>query len=404
MQICFKPLALALLLGVAPVLCAPVLAAPAAAETDSNFDPAAVQLFDRAVAAYAALDGLSLDFVTTQSSGGKPARTLASGNWAFLRPGKFRLEITKNNQTRLLLSNGPTVTSQTGDAAFQSEPLETPMMAQSAGAIPGAGGFLLLLLMTGDNSRSPNFSAQWSRVQLRSAPDFDVLEMTTRPPNGVPEETLKIYLEPKTHLLARVESAKTRAPQNTPQQTAETKFSVTTFASQMTKVVPALFEFQTPPGATLTALNQESVPAQQRFAVGDKPLEFREKTLDGRSLSLNDYRGKVVLLDFWATSCSPCVAELPAIQSYYNKYRAQGFEVVGISLDDDEATLRAWVKARNLAWPQLFGGGRPENRDAQNYGVYTIPFTLLIGKDGVIAAVNPQAEALEPAIQAALAH
>ena len=403
MQISFKFLAVALVLAGASALCVPALAAPGTTATASNFDPVALKLFDQAVASYAALDGLSLDFVTTQQVNGEPSQIVASGNWTFLRPDKFRLEVTKGDHTRLFLSDGSTFIGQTGDATFQRSPLAKPMMPQSAGAIPGAAGLLLPLMVTGEDSRSPFFAVDWSRAQLWTVPGFDALDMTKRSPNDAPGSILRIYLDPKTHLVARVESEKTLNSQNTPQQTVANKLSVTTFAPRTTKVVPALFEFKAPPGATLTELKEEPVAAQERFAVGDKPLEFREKTLDGKALSLDSYKGKVVLLDFWATWCGPCVAELPTIQECYKKYRAQGFEIVGISLDEDKDALTNFIKAKDMSWPQIFDGKGWEAGDAKTYGVQAIPFTLLIGKDGKIAAVNPRGEELEPALQAALA-
>ena len=91
------------------------------------------------------------------------------------------------------------------------------------------------------------------------------------------------------------------------------------------------------------------------------------------------------------------------MQASYNKYRPKGFDIVAVSLDEEESALREFVKARKLPWTQIFDGGGWNSADAQTYGIKAIPFTLLIGKDGTIAAVNPRGAQLEPAIAKALA-
>lgn len=136
------------------------------------------------------------------------------------------------------------------------------------------------------------------------------------------------------------------------------------------------------------------------LVVGSKPPALTEKTLDGKALSLANYKGKVVLLDFWATWCPPCREAIPNLKVQYQKYHAKGFEIVGISLDSSDKELRKYIKAKAMPWPQLFNAKHP---DAKTYGVQGIPFTLLIGKDGKIAAVDPDGKALEVAIKAALA-
>ena len=136
------------------------------------------------------------------------------------------------------------------------------------------------------------------------------------------------------------------------------------------------------------------------LVVGAQPPALTEQTLDAKPLSLADYKGKIVLLDFWATWCPPCRAEIPNLKANYEKYHAKGFDVVGVSLDRGDAELRKYIADNAMPWPQLFDAKHP---DAKTYGVQAIPFSLLIGKDGKIAAVNPRGEELEPAIKAALA-
>ena len=154
------------------------------------------------------------------------------------------------------------------------------------------------------------------------------------------------------------------------------------------------------PTFTTPALAAPEIYWDASLVVGSKPPALTEKTLEGKPLSLDSYKGKVVLLDFWATWCPPCRAAIPNLKAQYQKYHAKGFEVVGISLDSGELELRKYIKDNAMPWPQLFEAKHP---DAKTYGVQGIPFTLLIGKDGKIAAVNPDGTELETAIKAALA-
>ena len=112
--------------------------------------------------------------------------------------------------------------------------------------------------------------------------------------------------------------------------------------------------------------------------------DFNEKDLEGKDLSVAKYKGKVVLLDFWATWCPPCVMAVPEIQKVYNKYHDNGFEVVGISLDVDKGDLEKFVKQRKMLWPQVFAGNRFDNKLAIKYGVAFAPTTFLVGRDGKV--------------------
>jgi len=137
------------------------------------------------------------------------------------------------------------------------------------------------------------------------------------------------------------------------------------------------------------------------------PFDFKAKDLDGKSVSLKTYRGKVLLLDFWATWCGPCRAEIPKLREIYEKYKKQGFDILSISLDYEDDLTResfiAFVKREGMNWRHIYDGRGWRAHIAKQYGVTVIPFTLLIGRDGKIVAVDLCGEELEPAIRAALA-
>jgi thiol-disulfide isomerase/thioredoxin len=107
-------------------------------------------------------------------------------------------------------------------------------------------------------------------------------------------------------------------------------------------------------------------------------------------------------VDFWATWCGPCVAELPNVLETYQKYHDKGFDVVGISLDQDENKLKSFILQRKISWHQYFDGKGWENKLAVKYGISSIPATYLLDKDGKIVAKDVRGEELGKAVAKAL--
>lgn len=149
---------------------------------------------------------------------------------------------------------------------------------------------------------------------------------------------------------------------------------------------------------------EEAGKAIQRALVpGSQFPDFTEKDLAGKPLSVSGLKGKVVLIDFWATWCPPCRAELPHVIKVYEKQHAKGFEVVGISLDSDRAKLDSFLKTQKMTWPQYFDGAGWGNKLAKKYGVNSIPATYLLDREGKIIAKGLRGEALDAAVAKALA-
>jgi peroxiredoxin len=132
--------------------------------------------------------------------------------------------------------------------------------------------------------------------------------------------------------------------------------------------------------------------------IGTRAPAVTVNDLAGTPLRLDNFRGKYVLVEFWATWCAPCVAELPRLQSAYAKYHAKGLEIVAVSLDETKSAVVDYTKARKIPWKQIHnttsGGDLVEA-----FGVHSIPATFLIGPDGTIIRLELRGQALDKALE-----
>jgi thiol-disulfide isomerase/thioredoxin len=114
------------------------------------------------------------------------------------------------------------------------------------------------------------------------------------------------------------------------------------------------------------------------------------------------YRGKVTMIDFWATWCPPCRAEMPNVVATYQRYHAQGFDIIGVSLDENRDALVNFLPAHGMAWPQYFDGQGWDNKLAKKYGVHSIPMDYLLDRHGIIIGKELRGEDLGEAVAKAL--
>ncbi len=146
--------------------------------------------------------------------------------------------------------------------------------------------------------------------------------------------------------------------------------------------------------ASIASLQQQ-IASMRSFTIGAEAPDFAQATPEGKILRLSDLRGKVVLVDFWASWCGPCRRENPNVVRLYNTYKSKGFEILGVSLDRDRQRWLDAIKEDGLTWYHVSDLQQWSNAAALLYGVNSIPHTVLVDKDGKIIARNLRGEALE---------
>jgi peroxiredoxin len=168
----------------------------------------------------------------------------------------------------------------------------------------------------------------------------------------------------------------------------KTEFPGTEFAAKSDEILAAVEK------------DRQAQEFQRSLTVGAEFPAIEGKAIDGAAVSTTALKGKVVLVDFWATWCPPCREEIPNVVAAYEKYHAKGFEVVAVSLDRDEGDLKKFIEEKKMPWPQIYEGA---SEIAEKFGVESIPTTYLIGADGKVVARDLRGDDLAKHLEVLLA-
>ncbi len=132
--------------------------------------------------------------------------------------------------------------------------------------------------------------------------------------------------------------------------------------------------------------------------IGKPAKPFVRTDIAGKTVALELLKGKVILLDFWATWCPPCVAAMPGLQRLYAEFKDKGFEIIGISADSDKKRLDEFLLEKKLPWPLIGDGKGWDDETRVLYGVASVPTCYLIDKKGIVRCFQLQGDELRSAI------
>lgn len=214
---------------------------------------------------------------------------------------------------------------------------------------------------------------------------------------GLTEEEMKDWAQRRENILNEIEDLTCNfIEKHAKDQLGEQIFLRDTYFIRPDKVekVKALLR----PGFTgLKPEKEKKIAAAKATQPGQEYVDVKGYDINGNEITFSDFVGKgnVVLVDFWASWCGPCIAALPELKEFYAKNKDKGLVVLGVSLDDDK---EAWINAtekHNIEWPQLSNLKGWDDPAATLYGINGIPHTILIGKDGIIAVRNIEGNRLQ---------
>ncbi|MCX7421207.1 MAG: redoxin domain-containing protein [Planctomycetia bacterium] len=133
-----------------------------------------------------------------------------------------------------------------------------------------------------------------------------------------------------------------------------------------------------------TSAGKKATGALVRLDAKGKPLPLAFAGLEGGKVDIRNYRGKAVLVVFWATWCKPCAQDLPKLRAMYQQYRNQGFEVIGVNLDNQPNGVKVYMQQNGMTWPQVFEPGGLQSAPSQAFGVISLPTMFLTDKQGLV--------------------
>jgi thiol-disulfide isomerase/thioredoxin len=306
---------------------------------------------------------------------------------AYLRLEDIKGEIIKNEDA------GDNVVSR---LKYQAD-AATTLHVVATSLRPGQTGAFTLMIAeqakgaAAGSKGAGNDKAPPQESQKKAAPDGDkLLERIKQVSTASAAERKKIVLEVTDYLQAK-KNALTTLDANIAQELGQElelsdKAVATAAYASLGKIIAAAAD------SKIASQSKLLLGAAKRLELVGHPMHVKGTTLDGKAFDLATLKGKVVLVDFWASWCGPCVGELPNVKKLHEKYHGQGFEVIGISLDNTEKQLAAFLEKNKLPWPSIY---KEANDLADDYGVFSIPLAILVGRDGRVISLNARGAELE---------
>lgn len=325
-------------------------------------------------------DGTKVYLLSFGDAPTKDSTTVQGGQFAFkgrvAEPTWYGLRLPAvKRYAGLFVENHPLTVALPADA--QASPVVTGSAAQTEYA---------------------TYDKQWKAITMKAGPIYEMLKQAT--PAGAKEATPEARKEADTRFAAleaeskQVAEAYVQAHPNSVVAASVVQWRFVDFpnydeASKLYKQLgPAAKASQ--PGRSI----HKFITTWDKTALGTRP-DFAQADVNGKQVKLSDFRGKYVLVDFWASWCAPCRAENPNVKAMYSKYHGQGFEVLGVSLDGKKEPWLKAIETDGLAWTQLSDLQGWKNAVALQYGIAAVPQNFLVDPQGKVIAKNLRGEELQ---------
>jgi outer membrane lipoprotein-sorting protein/peroxiredoxin len=371
------------------------------ARADENATEAR-RIFDAMRAKYSQLETFSRGTVITNFDG---KEVVDKGSFSFRQPNRYS-EITNKAGVRWIrVSTGHTYylyDATQNKAKYFAMPMPPEKLGRVGIMQYNGGGLIMSQLLSG---------VEPFDVSLSDAARSFSLGKPTKI-NGVMTDAVVVRFDSedkieRTYFIGQKDRLLHRFAQTGTANGKNYNFSETYLDVRANPKIPiATFAFIPPPGtheAKFEEYYYDQKLVSKDVRIGEFPPPLKGVDLKGNSIDLDNYKGQVVLIDFWAIWCGFCVQDLPYAKAAYARFHDQGFEIISISADEKREVLEKFVRERNMTWPQIFAAEQKVTKSDKRYAVRSYPTTLLIGREGKICAFNPRRLLLEPAIEKALA-